>query len=467
MAQFRLFGIPVTVDPWFFFGLFFVYTWSGGGRAGLFAAVALGVLTLIHELGHAATARRFGCTVAISLNLFVGWASYSSAQPLTRRRRILVSAMGPGTQLIVAFAVLSVVYQRFHASAIGRIGTESRRLWGDVWIGVSWAGVVIALLNLLPLWPLDGGHIFHGLLEQFLPARQALRAALLFTIGALGAIVIFGLVAKTDRFGLLEREQARPRAALEEFVNGGLPGALWAQVRSFPAYLLNLPWFLLLFSGMNTIQTLNRLSAAERGVGGAIAGARIDGPLKAGPAQAGASEAGAAEAFGWHTDSSPSMPKGWTASPWLLAHLAAGRGDTGGAQAALARVVTGGKRWAAPDAARAELAPILTRVAQPWPIDDPTHSRLLLAIATHHAPPEQFLDYADRLYRAHHDPDALLIAARGLARRGYPDDAMAWLSRAAVEIPDSHRVTAEPDLASLHARPDFQDLLARLRLRTG
>ncbi len=462
MAQFRLFGIPVSVDPWFFFGLFFVYSWSGGGRAGLFAAVALGVLTLIHELGHAITARRFGCTVAISLNLFVGWASYSSEQPLSRRQRLLVSVMGPGAQLIVSFAVLSVVYQRFHSAVAGATGVETRRLWGDMWIGVSWAGVVIALLNLLPLWPLDGGHIFHGILERFLPARQALRTALLFTIAALGAIVVVGLLAKTDRVGLLEQEQVRPSAALGEFVNGSLPGSLWAQVRSFPAYLLNLPWFLLLFSGMSTIQTLNRLSAAERDVGGSMAGARIDGPMKAGSA-----EAGAAEAFGWHTESAPTMPKGWTASPWLLAHLAAKRGDNGGAQAALSRIVTRGRPWAAPDAARPELARLLERVVQPWPIDDPAHSRLLLTIATHHGSPEQFLDYADRLYRTHHDPDALLLAARGLARRSYPDDAMAWLSRAAVEIPDSHRVAAEPDLASLHLRPDFQDLLARLRIRTG
>ncbi len=462
MAQFRLFGIPVSVDPWFFFGLFFVYSWSGGGRAGMFAAVALGVLTLVHELGHAMTARSFGCTVAISLNLFVGWASYSSEQPLTRRRRMLVSVMGPGTQLIVSCALLSVVYQRFHGAAGGDVGTESRQLWGDVWIGVSWAGVVIALLNLLPLWPLDGGHLLHGLLERFLPARQALRVALLFTIAALGAIVILGLVSMTDRVGLLEREQSRPRVALQELVNGTLPGALWAQVRSFPAYLLNLPWFLLLFSGMNTIQTLNRLSAADRGVDGAMIGARIDAPMNAESTQA-----AAAEAFGWHSETAPTMPKGWTASPWLLAHLAVGRGDTGGAQAALARVVTRGKRWAVPDATRAELAPLLARVPQPWPIDDPAHGRSLLLIATHHASPERFLDYADRLYRAQPDPEALVIAARGLARRGFADDAMAWLSRAAVELSDSRRVAAEPDFASLHPRTDFQDVLARLRMSAG
>lgn len=464
MAQFRVFGIPVSVDPWFFFGLFFVYSWSGGGRTGLFAAVALGILTLIHELGHALTARRFGCTVAISLNLFVGWASYSSAEPLSRRRRLLVSVMGPGTQLAVAMVVLAGIYQGFHRNLSAGASRSGLQLWGDLWVGVSWAGVVIALLNLLPLWPLDGGHIFHGLLESLLPPRQALRAALLFTIGALGAIVLLGLIARSGSWPLLQREKQRPSEALTQLVSGSMPGALWAQIRSFPAYLLNLPWFLLLFSGMNTIQTLNRLSAADRqSVGvGPMGQARIDGPIAAEVA-----DATIAETNGWLTGAPPVMPKGWTASPWLLAHIATRANDEGGVQAALARVVTRGKRWVAPDARRRELSPLLACLPRPWPIDDPGRGRALLDIATHHAAPEQFLEYADRLYRTSNDPEALLVAAVGLARRDHPDDAMAWLTRAAVELPDAHRIATEPAFAPLHSRSDFQQLLAGLRQRTG
>ena len=108
MARFRVLGIPVQVDPWFLLGLFFVYSWSGGDQIGLFAALSLGVLTLIHELGHALTARHYGCTVSISLNLFVGWASYASDRPLTRRQQILISLMGPFTQLAVALGALGV-----------------------------------------------------------------------------------------------------------------------------------------------------------------------------------------------------------------------------------------------------------------------------------------------------------------------------------------------------------------------
>ena len=44
-----------------------------------------------HELAHALVARRFGATVTISLNFLVGWASYGSDKPLTRRQRNLMA----------------------------------------------------------------------------------------------------------------------------------------------------------------------------------------------------------------------------------------------------------------------------------------------------------------------------------------------------------------------------------------
>jgi stage IV sporulation protein FB len=78
--RWRVAGVPVTVDPFFLIGLVLVWSWAGGGRAGLYAAVFVGVFTLLHELGHALTARRFGADSAITLNLLVGWASYASAR---------------------------------------------------------------------------------------------------------------------------------------------------------------------------------------------------------------------------------------------------------------------------------------------------------------------------------------------------------------------------------------------------
>ena len=448
----------MVIDPWFFLGLFIVYSWSGGGRAGMFAAVFLGILTLVHELGHAVTARRFGCSVSIRLNLFVGWALYSSAQPLTRRRRILVSAAGPLTQLTVALVGLGVVYSVYHDKA--RALVETTRTGGiglDMWIGLSWAGVVIALLNLLPLWPLDGGHIVQSLLGRWLPERRALRVAFVSTLVGIAAIAILGLMSRSGNFALLERESRRPGRAQATFVFGSLPGALWAAVRAFPAYVLTPPWFLLFFAGINTVQGLGRLNAAERGVDPRIVTARLDGPVP------GAAEAADAEAGGWRQHEHPRMPRGWSASPWLLAHLATRVNDEGGVQAALAQVVAPGRRWVPPWPGSDDLTPLVAKLPSPLPIGDPGRSAFLLKVLTYRTPPEQFLDYAGRLYQSCRDPEALFIAAGGLARHGLGDEAMAWLRRAATERPDPQRVAAEPDFATLHARADFQFLLSQLR----
>ncbi len=444
MARFRVLGIPVQVDPWFLLGLFFVYSWSGGDQIGLFAALSLGVLTLIHELGHTLTARRYGCTVSISLNLFVGWASYASDRPLTRRQHVLISLMGPFTQLAVALAALGFVHGMIQRSdnVVG---------WWQFGVGLSWAGVVIAFLNLLPLWPLDGGHVLHSLIGTFVPARAALRAVLVWTLVAIGLLLVLGLIAKGADSGLLADERQRPNDAARRLLDPSLSSALWAQVRALPAYLLSLPWFLLFFTGLATVQGMRSLSNRPE-----IAGS-------AGMGEDRLAEAVAAERRGWSERRLPAMPKGFTASPWLRAHLALRGGDTGGVQAALAQVTAPGRRWVLPDVpARVELAPLVEQLAEPVPLGAPVYNAVALHVMSWHGPADRLLRYAGELYAATRDPEVLFVAAAGLARRGEVDAALAWLRRAVVERPDADRVLGDPAFVPYRARPEFQRLLEEL-----
>ena len=129
MFRFRVVGIPVTVDSWFLFSMVFVYVLAGSGRAGLFAAVGIGVFTLVHELGHAVTARRYGCTVEIRLNFLMGWAAFSSPRPLSRLARIVISLAGPLAGLVSGLATLTVVH------VVGQLdGPSPSGLFVDLWI---------------------------------------------------------------------------------------------------------------------------------------------------------------------------------------------------------------------------------------------------------------------------------------------------------------------------------------------
>lgn len=466
MARFSVLGIPVQVDPWFFVGLFFVYTWSGGERIGMFAAVALGFLTLIHELGHALVARRYGCTVSIRLNLFVGWASYAAPQPLTSRQRVAISAMGPLAQLGAAMAALTFVHSMIQRSA-------DARTWWELGMGVAWAGVVIAFLNLLPLWPLDGGHIVHSLLGRVMPARDALRAVLVWTMVGLGLIVVAGIAARTGDGGILAGERARQVDAARRLLEPSLPAALWAQVRAMPGYLLEMPWFLLFFCGLATVQGLSQVSRRSAPAMAGIDPRMFDltrrasspagsapGPAPGGDPQLAA--AAVAERTGWDTGRLVDPPKGYTASPWLRAHLALRTGDESGVQAALAQVVAPGRRWVLPDIARVELAPLVDRLPEPLPLGVPAYNATLLHVLAHHGSADRLLRYAGQLYSSMGDPEILFIAAGGLARRGEAEHAVAWLRRAVAERPDARRILGDPAFASLRHRDDFHQLVATL-----
>ena len=441
MARFQVLGIPVQIDPWFLLGLFFVYSWSGGNEIGLYAALTLGVLTLIHELGHALTARHYGCTSSIRLNLFVGWASYSASRPLSRREQVTISLAGPLTQLGVALAGLAVVH-----GIIQRTGSVS---WWQFAVGLSWAGVVIAFLNLLPLWPLDGGHVVHTMLGRVMAPRDALRAVLVWTLVAIGTIVVVGIVARSTDGGWFAEERLKPRQAAASLVDPSLASALWAQIRALPAYLFDLPWFLLLFTGLGTLQALSSLSQRQS--------------AEAGPVGADAVTAAvAAERSGWATRRVPQMPRGFTASPWLRARIALDGGDLGGVEAALAQVTAPGRRWVLPDPASPELEPLVARLPDPTPVGAPPYNTVLLHVLSWHGPADRLLRWATNLYGVSRDPEVLFVAATGLARRGEIVDAIAWLRRALLERPDIDRVMREPAFIPYRTRPDFQALIAQI-----
>ncbi len=443
-ATFRMFGIPVQIDPWFLLGLLFVYQFSGGERVGMIAAIAIGVLTLIHELGHALAARHYGCTVSIRLNLFVGWASYQSPQPLRRGQQIVISLLGPFSQIGTAFVAMALVHRLFLSDAADRL------LLFDLWQGLGWAGVVIALLNLLPLWPLDGGHVVHHVLGRFLDERRALATMLAITAAGLVSIVLLGVVSSNGD-GFLARERFEgPFRAASAIQYESTIAALAAQIRWFPTYVLRMPWFLLLFSGLATVQAYQSLRPRPE-------------PVTA-PGDPSFVEASVitAETRGWDETRLPDLPAGWTSSPWLRAHIASSRGDEAGVRAAFAQLTSAGRRWVLPDPARPELGPLVDRLAEPLPIGELGPSLVVLRVLAHHGPADRFLRYATALYERTRAVEALLMAAAGLVRRSHHDDAMRWLERAMREAPDPARLTTDPAYLPLHGRPDFQQLVTEV-----
>jgi stage IV sporulation protein FB len=182
MLRFTLFGIPVGVDWWFWLTVALI---GGGLRAqgpaewmavALFAAVAF-LSILVHELGHAFAARRFGVQPAIKLHAF-GGAAYLHGARFTPRESMLVSAAGPAAGLLLGFVFLLL------SPLFGPVSPWVRvAFFYGIYINFIWT-----FFNLLPIQPMDGGQILR---EALGPKRFHLTCGVGFLLaGILGVLAI-------------------------------------------------------------------------------------------------------------------------------------------------------------------------------------------------------------------------------------------------------------------------------------
>jgi len=181
VLRFKLLGIPVEVRPSFLLiAAFLGYTWR---RLDLIVAW-VGVIfisILVHELGHALTARHYGSEVAIELNAIGGLTSWTVPEEgVTPGRRALIAAAGSATGLLFGGLVWIV------AAPFGPFdGLAGFTLDYLVLVNVFWG-----LLNWLPIRPLDGGHLFSSLLERIAPRRGETIADVVFFVTAAAGVIL-------------------------------------------------------------------------------------------------------------------------------------------------------------------------------------------------------------------------------------------------------------------------------------
>lgn len=123
--------------------------------------VALFVLVIIHELGHLTAAWSFGWrTTALELLPFGGVARTDEWGTVPAREEIVVALAGPFHNVMMVLAG----YLFFLCG-----------LWTEEWTAFFVKGnAMLALFNLLPIYPLDGGRILQALLSYILPYRRCL-----------------------------------------------------------------------------------------------------------------------------------------------------------------------------------------------------------------------------------------------------------------------------------------------------
>lgn len=179
---FRLFDLPVTVQPWFF-----LTAWIVGRQSIDVVAESVWIVTvflgvLVHELGHAVAARRLGLEPRITLHGFGGTTSWLPTRPLSPWARIGITAAGPLCGLTVGGAAWLVL-----RSGVSGVGGDILR--DIVWVNLGWG-----LLNLLPVLPLDGGEIA-GTFAGMVAGSTGRIVVRVLSLVLLAAIAVWGLSA--------------------------------------------------------------------------------------------------------------------------------------------------------------------------------------------------------------------------------------------------------------------------------
>lgn len=191
-GRFHLFTvneIPVYAELWFFALLAYYVVRASDPTSGIVFAACVVASVVVHELGHALVAQAFALEPSIVLH---GWGGLCSHRPTPHvRDQALIIGAGPGLGLLGGLTVLALSWVAlWYDPLILRHGPIVSRVVDDlVYIGVGWSFV-----NLLPVWPLDGGQLFRIGARRVLAPETAHGAV--HGVGLLGALAIAGYSMK-------------------------------------------------------------------------------------------------------------------------------------------------------------------------------------------------------------------------------------------------------------------------------
>ncbi len=190
----RVSGIPIQVH-WTFLILIAWIVLIHASRGASTIQVIGGVLlvlavfgcVVLHELGHALTAQRFGIRTRDITLLPIGGVARLERMPEDPKQELLVAVAGPAVNGVIAgllFVVLEV------AGIIGPMA-EVVVVGGNFFVQLMWINVILVLFNILPAFPMDGGRILRALLAYKMDFLRATQIAA--SVGQAMAM-LFGLV---------------------------------------------------------------------------------------------------------------------------------------------------------------------------------------------------------------------------------------------------------------------------------
>ncbi|MFJ8362561.1 site-2 protease family protein [Streptomyces sp. NPDC093984] len=196
----RPFGVPVYVAPsWFLVAA--LITWVFGGQldrvlpelgaarylVSLFFAVAFYASVLVHELAHTVAALRFKLPVRRIQLQFFGGASEIEKEAETPGREFVLAFVGP----LLSLALAAIFYLALQPVEPGTVP-------GVLLAGLMVSNLIVAVFNLLPGLPLDGGRMLRAVVWKITGRPMSGTVAAAWVGRALAIAVLVGLPLLTQ-----------------------------------------------------------------------------------------------------------------------------------------------------------------------------------------------------------------------------------------------------------------------------
>ncbi len=209
MRLFTVRGIPVRVHASFLLILVWAafIGFSDRGRNSALGSVAfmliftvlLFVCVVLHELGHSLVAQQFGVKVHDITLWPIGGVARLANLPKRPSAEFIITAAGPLVNLVLAvlfgLAAVAVISPErlLNLAATGRgwFRLIASQNLASLLVLLTIQNLLLAVFNLLPAFPLDGGRLLRSFLAALLPFRTATRAASFVGQGL--AVVLVGL----------------------------------------------------------------------------------------------------------------------------------------------------------------------------------------------------------------------------------------------------------------------------------
>lgn len=176
----RLAGIDVYVHATFFILIAWIglsYWIESGSLAAVITGVgfilALFACVVLHELGHALTARRYGIRTRNITLLPIGGMAALERMPDDPKQEITIALAGPAVNLVIALGLwlwISVSNSLLQVDALSL--TE-----GSFLEKLLLVNIILAIFNLLPAFPMDGGRVFRAALSIRMDRNRATQIA--------------------------------------------------------------------------------------------------------------------------------------------------------------------------------------------------------------------------------------------------------------------------------------------------